>query len=430
MALQLISDAPFVGRNPIPPRAPLPADAAAYVDFTTGLHMTQAAAETGDTSSIALAPVSSTTLGYFYDQQGVIQRSQGNRWLRREFDALTGMPLGMRVDGPFTQRVVSAQRQVLTNGAAVGAIVAPAGAAPEAYQQWYSVAPLGAGEASLTFDTVAIATAGTFLYINVDVRAGGIVQVGSAGSGHANFNVRTGAIQAFDGARAQIIQRPGGAMTLHVRATVPAGGLENCAIYAASVAAMDTPKRGASGSGFEVISPRMFTGSGSQLPLAALWPETTSDTHAAEGVQPNYPGWSQSADFSVIATIRAGNLPQSNASLFTLNTGSTGVDLRLILAGTFGLLNRAGGGLLWDSGVRFVPGSLYRLGISRASGRLSVVLNGVGFETTTPTINGILRLATNSNTSLFHWSGHIEKTVFWADGRPQARLLQMMETWL
>ncbi|WP_304616985.1 hypothetical protein [Paracoccus sp. (in: a-proteobacteria)] len=429
MALQLVSDVSFPGRNPIPPRAPLPPDAAAYADFMTGLHLTPAGLATVDNTSPVFLTTASLTPGFYYDQDGVIQRTTAARWTRREFDARSGLPLGLRIEGAYTQRVVSSQRQVLTNGTAVGAVIAPSGSAAEPWQQWYSLTPSGAGEASVTFATSAIATAGTNLYTSIDARGSGIVQVGSAGTGHANFNLRTGQVQAFDGAAAQMIPRPGGIWTLFVRGLVPVGGLEDVAIYAASVAAMDTPKRGASGIPAEIISPRLYSAGAANRGWAHPWPDTATATHNAESLQPNYTGWTQNGDFSCVFSLRTGAIPGAAGSSFAV-LGTNGISIRAGGNGNMFVVNSANNQGIWDSGVPYRALTQYRVGISRTGDRVAVAINDRGFEIAGLSLGGVLRIGGAANTTTHEFVGWLEKAIFWVDGRPQARLLQMMETWL
>lgn len=428
MALQLVSDASFPGRNPIPPRAPLPADAAAYADFMTGLHITPAATSTVDNTSPVFLTTASLSAGYYYDEQGVIQRTTAARWSRREFDARTGLPLGLRIEGAYTQRVVSAQRQVLTNGTAIGAVITPSGSAAEPWQQWYALTPEGAGEASVTFTTSAV-TGGHSLYASIDARGSGIVQVGSAGNGHANFNLRTGEVRAFDGAFAQAIARPGGIWTLFVRGIAPAGGLDDGAIYAASVATMDTPKRGAAGIPTEIISPRLYTASAANRGWAHPWPDTATATHSAESLQPNYTGWTQNGDFSCVFSLRTGAIAGAAGSSFAV-LGSNGVSIRAGNNGNLALVNSANNQGVWDSGVPYRALTQYRVGISRTGDRVAVAINERGFEIAGLSLGGVLRLGGAANTTTHEFIGWLEKAIFWVDGRPQARLQQMMDTWL
>src|SRR5690606_8026246 len=166
MTLQLVTNTEFAGRQGIHARPPMPDDALAYADFCAGLHMDQTAASMESNAALVFGPISSVKPGYYYGRDN-IEFMSGTLWDRVEYSP-DGECLGLLVEGSYQNRVLSGQRQDLTAGTAVGAVISASGAAAQPWQQWYSLSPSGAGEASLTLDTSAVATAGAVLYAAVD----------------------------------------------------------------------------------------------------------------------------------------------------------------------------------------------------------------------------------------------------------------------
>ena len=159
------------------------------------------------------------------------------------------------------------------------------------------------------------------------------------------------------------------------------------------------------------------------------WPDTATPTHNAESLQPNYSGWTQNGDFSSVFSLRTGAIPGAAVSSFAV-LGTSGVSIRAGGNGNMFVVNSANNQGIWDSGVPYRALTQYRVGISRTGDRVAVAINDRGFEIAGLSLGGVLRIAGAANTTTPEFVGWLEKAIFWADGRPQARLLQLMETWL
>lgn len=262
-------------------RPPIPNDAVGYADFMTGLHMTQAAESVASNAAIVFGPVSSVKPGYYYGRDDIGYMS-GTLWERVEYGS-EGECLGLALDGGWTQRLIAAHRINLAAGTVVGAEVSLSGSAAEPYQQWYSIAPSGAGEASLTLSTVPL-SAGSYAYIVADVQGTGIVQIGArnaAVDAWVNVNLATGEVASGAGAAGQAVRRPAG-WSIYARVQVAAAG--DVRPYLASVEALATGKLGAAGRSLLARVPRVAGGVSATMPAPGLWPHTSSDAKAADNL--------------------------------------------------------------------------------------------------------------------------------------------------
>lgn len=432
MSLQQRTTGTFGFRQGLLARPPMPDDALAYADFCAGLHMSQTAESVSAGASLVFGPVSSIKPGYYYGRDN-IEFMSGTLWDRVEYGP-DGECLGLLVEGSYQNRVLPGQRQALTAGTAVGAVISASGAAAQPWQQWYSLAPSGAGEASLTLDTSAVATAGAWLYGAVDVRGGSFVQVGTAGTGYVNVDTRSGEVRAFDGASGRAIPRPGNSWTVSCRGIVPAGGLENAGLYVASVASLDAPKRGPAGAAFEVRAPRLDAATVAGLPRLGLWPHTSSDSHAADSLTPNITGLADTDDFTAIMRVRSGpsaSMTDAGLWLFTNANGSAGTELRFSSSNTLVLVDRRPSTVRWTSSQRYAPSRIYRMGISRSGGRLAIAVNGEAVSLDAGAAAGLMsRPLRGFDQSANQWAGHLQKTIWWAGGRSQAELIMLTDRWL
>lgn len=432
MTLQLVTNTEFGARQGLLARPPIPDDAAAYADFVTGLHMNQANANTDSNSNLVFGPVSSVKPGYYYGRDD-IEFMSGTLWDRVEYGP-DGECLGLLVEGSYQNRVLSGQRQDLTAGTAVGAVISASGAAAHPWQQWYSLTPSGAGEASLTLDTSAVATAGAWLYSAVDVRGGSFVQVGTAGTGYVNVDTRSGEVRAFQGASGRAIPRPGNSWTISCRGTVPEGGLENAGLYVASVASLDAPKRGPAGAAFEVRAPRLDAATAAGLPRLGLWPHASGDSHAADSLTPNIAGLADADDFTAIMRVRSGPSASRTGAglwLFTNANGTAGTELRFSTSNVLVLVDKGPTVVRWTSSQRYKPNQIYRFGISRSGGQLAIVVNGEAVSLDAGAAAGLMsRPLRGFDQSANQWAGHLQKTIWWAGGRSQAELIMLTDRWL
>lgn len=431
MSLQQRTTGTFGFRQGLPTRPPMPDDALAYADFCAGLHMSQTAESLSAGAALVFGPVSSMKPGYYYGRDN-IEFMSGTLWDRVEYGP-DGECFGLLVEGSYQNRVLPGQRQALTAGTAVGAVISASGAAAQPWQQWYSLAPAGAGEASLTLDTSAVATAGAVLYAAVDVRGGGFVQVGTAGAGYVNVDTRSGAVRAFEGASGRAIPRPGHSWTVSCRGIVPAGGLENAGLYVASVASLDAPKRGPAGAAIEVRAPRLDAATTAGLPRLGLWPHTSSDSHAADSLTPNIVGLADADDFTAIMRVRSGPSASRTGAglwLFTNANGSAGTELRFSSSNTLVLVDKSAA-VRWTSGQRYGPNCIYRLGIARTGGQLAIAVNGETVSLDAGAAAGLMsRPLRGFDQSANQWAGHLQKTIWWAGGRSQAELALLVERWI
>lgn len=429
MALQLTATGETFYGHGLLERPPLPDGAAAYVDFQTGLHITQADASMATNSALVFGPVSSVKSGYYYGQHD-IQFMDGTRWERIEYGS-DGHPLGMLMEGEYEQRLVPAHRRNLSAGTAVGAVVAADGVADEAYQQWYSLTPSGAGEASLTLSSSAVSTAGAFIYTLFDVRGIGVVQVGCGADGYINCDLSSGQYEAFDGASGTMIPRAAGGWTLRCISINPPGGLTDTAPYIASVNGLQAGRLSGAGQPFMARAPRLFASTSSSNSFTGLWPHETSDSHAPESLLPNIFGLSPTGDFTCTFRVLSGSSARTAASLLRLSSnGNDGMALRFSDSNKVVYASKNGNTVEWSGETMWAPDTIYCVGFSRTGNQIAISINGESVTfTSASSANLPMRLLTgfHGNNS---WDGHIQKAIFWPDGCGLRELAQRVDHWL
>ncbi|KGJ03256.1 hypothetical protein [Paracoccus sphaerophysae] len=412
-------------------RAPIPNDAVGYVDFLTGLHMTQAAESVATNASLVFGPISSVAPGYYYGKNDIAFMTN-KLWERIEYTA-DGECLGLLVDGDWTQRLNTEHRINLTAGAMTGASVAAVGAAAQPYQQWYAVTPSGSGEASLTLATSSV-SAGSYAYIAVDVRGSGIVQLGArnaAADAYVNVNLLTGEVVTGAGAVGQAMRRRDGWTVFACVAIAVAGDVQP---YMASVAALTTAKLGAAGLAFAARAPRVAAYGSATMPAPGLWPHTASSGKADDNLTQVTTMVADAADFTCVFRARSGwTKTRRSAGLFLWsNSGNSGTELRFGADNTLFLIDRNSGTPRWSFATRWKPETIYRVGVSRIGGVLSACVNGevATVDTGTVAADATPRLLRGFDTSANMWSGHLQKAIWWAEGRRQADLAALVEQWL
>ena len=411
-------------------RPPIPNDAVGYADFTTGLHMTQTAESLATNAALVFGPVSSMSPGYYYGKTDIGYMS-GTLWERVEYGP-DGENLGLAVDGGFTQRITSGQRIDLTAGTAIGAAVAASGTAAQPYQQWYSVTPSGAGEASLTLATDSV-SAGAYAYIAIDVRGSGIVQLGAknaAANAYVNANLLTGEVVTGAGAAGQMVRRRDG-WTVLARVQLAAAG--DVQPYAASVAAIDTTKLGAAGLAFEARAPRVAAYTSATLPAPGLWPHTSSSAKSADNLSQITGMVADAADFTCVFRARSGwTRSRASAGLFLWsNGGNSGTELRFSSTNTLVLIDRGSSTPRWTFAARWKPEAIYRVGVSRIGGVLSACVNGecATVDTGSVAADATPRLLRGFDVAANAWNGHLQKAIWWNAGRSQADLAALVDRW-
>ena len=413
-------------------RPPIPNDAVGYVDFTTGLHMTQSAESVASNAALVFGPVSSVKPGYYYGKDGNPAFMSGTLWDRIEYGP-EGNCLGLALDGGFTQRLIAGHRIDMTAGSKVGATVATSGVAVQPYQQWYAVSPVGGAEASLTLSTDSI-SAGAYAYIVADLDGAGVVQVGARNASvdaYVNVNLATGEIVTGAGAVGQAVRRSTGwSVYAQVRVSA-AGGLQP---YVASVATMATPKLGASGAAFSVRAPRVAAYTAGTLPAPGLWPHTSSDAKAADSMTQVTAMVADDADFTCVFRARSGwTAGRRAAGLFLFsNNGDSGSELRFTRTNTLCLIDRSSSTPRWTGNTRWKPQSIYRVGVSRIGGVISVCINGecATVDTGSVAADASPRLLRGFDAAVNAWAGHLQKAIWWGVGVSQARLAQMVDRWV
>ncbi len=433
MALQLRTLATFAAPSDIPARAPMPDDAAGYVDFTANLHMTAAAAEVSNASALVFSRDNTPRSGLYYGREGLAAGAH-TTWDRIEYDA-AGNPLGLLVEQTWTQIVTDAMRTNLALGTAVGAAVAASGMAEQPWAQWYAVTPSGAGEASLTLTTASV-TANHYVYIHFDVRGEGVVQVGlnDAGiTGFANFDLTAGEVYRSDTSTgASMIRRPGGGWTVMVR--LRWGGAAGVSHpYVASVASLTTGLRGASGRAFDLRAPRVAANASGGLPERSafeLFKRESDLIFPVAGLM------DLAGDFTCAFRARSGFFnDRSGASLFLLRNGTTsGTEIRFNATNTL-IARQTSGNLIVaeNPSIRWTPETIYRVGVSRRGSQIAVMVNDlhIGFDTGAAVADATPELFGSWDTSGSNsWSGHLQKCIWWSQGRAPADLAALVDRWL
>lgn len=422
MALQLKTSSPYLGRSDMLARPPLPDDAIGYADFTTGLHITQADASMADSAGIVLNPATKRQ-AYIYDRSGQIVQSAGGTWQGVEYGA-DGDPLGLSIYGAFTQALIAEHRSNLTAGTTVGVAVAASGAAAQPWQQWYSVTPSGAGEASLTLSAGTNRTRN--VYWVIDVRGTGIVQLGLKGAPNvrANFDLSTGVVSGNGGTVAQAIRRPGGAWSLAILGSIGATQMDPLA-YVASVNSITAGALGPAGVAFEARAPRVEVVTVTSYGNTRPWPPVNPDTfRTKDDLAPAPTMMEPAADFSVVFSARANSTASRlSEGLFHLAPA----ELRFASTNKLVLYS---GSVLWSGDTEWVPDRVYNVGFSRRGNLLSWSVNGETGEADVPaaadTLPYLLRSANNPE----QWSGHLRRVIWWADGRSSLALRDMADRWL
>lgn len=432
MALQLRTLATFAGPSDIPARAPMPNDAAGYVDFTANLHMTQAAAEVSNAAAVVFSRTETPRSGYYYGPAD-IEPAAHTLWDRIEYDE-QGTPLGLLVEDTWSQVVTDAMRTDLTLGTAVGATVALSAASADAWRRWWSVTPTGAGEASLALTTSSHAI-NEYSYVHFDVRGSGIVQIGVKNAdvpAYANVNLVTGEVFASDtNAPAQAKRRPGGGWTILIRVrAVTAGAMQP---YLASVAALTTTKLGAAGLPFEARAPRVSKSTNANLPERSFY---TLFTRAADVIAPVPALFDLAGDFTVAFRARSNWFASRNgAALALLSNGTTnGTEIRFNATNTL-IARQTSGNVVVTSNldIKWTPDTLYRVGLSRRGSQIDVAVNGrvMSFDTGAMVSDATPSLFGSWDTSGANgWAGHLQKAIWWAHGRAPADLAALVDRWL
>lgn len=427
MALQLKTSSAFLGRSDMLARPPLPDDALGYADFLTGLHITQADASMADTAGIVLSPAAKRQ-AYVYDRAGQIVQAAPGTWQGVEY-AADGEPLGLSVQGAFTQALIAGHRTNLAAGTAVGAAVAATGAASQPWQQWYRVTPSGAGEASLTLSAGATRTG--HVYWMIDVRGTGFVQLGFKGapSPRANFDLSTGVFAVSGGAVGQAIRRDGGAWSLGIHGPIGSTQIDPLP-YIASVDGLTAGSLGSAGAPFDARAPRVEVVTVASYANTRPWPPPNPDTfRTRDDLVPAASMMAAAADFSVVFSTRANSTTSrlSEGLLYLMPASGTATELRFASTNKLVLYS---GSVLWSGQTDWVPDRAYHVGFSRRGSLLSWSVNGETGEIDVPTAADstpyLLRSANNPEM----WSGHLRRVIWWADGRTPAALKALVDRWL
>lgn len=431
MALQLQTTVSGGTLGDLLARPPIPNDAVGYADFTTGLHMTQAAESLATNAALVFGPVSSVKAGYYYGKSDISYMS-GTLWERIEYGP-EGECLGLLIDGDWEQRLIAGHRIDLTAGSATGATVAASGTPAQPYQQWYSVTPTGAGEASLTLSTSSI-SANAYAYIVFDVAGAGIVQVGARNApadAWVNVNLATGEVASGAGAVGQAIRRRTGWSVL---ARVRMASAADAQPYVASVATLATAKLGAAGAVFQARAPRVSASTSATTPAPGLWPHTSSSTKAADNLSQITSMVADAADFTCVFRARSGwTRTRTSAGLFMLSNGGTsGTELRFSSANALVLIDRGSSTPRWTFAQKWKPEAIYRVGISRINGVISACVNGevASVDTGSVAADATPRLLRGFDTTANAWSGHLQKAIWWGFGVDAARLARMVDRWV
>lgn len=106
--------------------------------------------------------------------------------------------------------------------------------------------------------------------------------------------------------------------------------------------------------------------------------------------------------------------------------------LRFSSANQLVLVDRNASTPRWTGKTIYAPNREYRIGVARTGNRLAFCVND---EAATVDIgaalaNTVLRPLRGSDDNGQHWSGHLQKAIFWAGGRGQADLARLVDRWL
>lgn len=438
MALQIKTNETLLGSlGNIPTRAPLPDDALGLVDFTTGLHLTQAAMAGGRAANIVLDRTTSIiSSGWFYGRDG-IQAAEPKFWDRVEYGPV-GECLGLLVEAESTQRISRAQRVNLSTGIVTGAnlsAVTPAPAEPAA--QWWQLDPAGTAEASLQLGTGSVTQ--TRLLVSFEVRSAGgrYAQIGAkAGDANAwaNIDLSSGQITS-KGADVEAAATPstGGGWRVYAITRKSLSSLSDLQPYVASVAAADTGKLGAAGGAIQMRAPIVRVRSGEGLVPGSPYALASADTRNADSLQPVASLMTGAeADFTIAFRCLSGWAPtKRQAALFTLVAGAAPFELRYTLENQLRLTRALEGEVLAELAVPYMPDQTYRVGVSRSGNRLAVCVNDVTGEASSADLSNVTgwRLL-RGNDRARGWDGHLQKVVLWPGGRSAAELASLVRRWL
>lgn len=430
MALQLKTTATGGALGDILARPPIPDDAVGYADFLTGLHMTQDAESIAANASLVFGPVSSVKPGYYYGK-GDIGFMSGTLWERIEYGP-NGECLGLAVDGGFTQRIIPEHRIDLTSAATSGATVTASGTAAQPYHQWYTATPAGASEASITFATTTT-SANTYHYFAIDVQGAGVVQIGArnaADTAYVNVDLRTGEVVSGASAAGQAIRRATGWTVFGRFRTLAAADSQP---YIASVIDLGASKLAPAGQAFQARAPRVASYTTNTMPAPGLWPHTSSDAKAADNLTQITTIVPDADDFTCVFRALSGwTRTRTSAGLFLWsNSGSSGTELRATSSNTFALIDKGSSTPRWLFKQRWRPEAIYRVGVSRIGGVLSVCVNGEAATVDTGSVaaDATPRLLRGFDAATNGWNGHLQKAIWWAQGVNQAQLTQMVDRW-
>lgn len=438
MALELNTNEALLGSlGNIPVRAPLPDDALGLMDFTTGLHLTQAAVAGGRAANIVLnRSTSIMSSGWFYGRDG-IEAAAPNFWDRMEYGP-DGECLGLLVEPDTTQRISRAQRTDLSAGILTGATLATvAPPLPEPAAQWWQLTPAGGGEASLQLGTGSVTQ--TRLLVSFEVRSAGgrYAQIGTkAGDANAwaNVDLFTGEITSKGAdVEAAAVARPGGGWHVYAITRKNLSSLSDLQPYVASVAAADTGKLGAAGGAIQIRAPIVKVRSGEGLVPGSPYAHASADTRNADSLQPLTSLLSGAAtDFTIVFRCLSGWAPtKRQAALFTFVGGAAPFELRYTLENQLRLTRALEGEVLAELAVPYMPDQTYRVGVSRSGNRLAVCVNDVTGEASSADLSNVTgwRLLRGNDTAR-GWDGHLQKVVLWPGGRSAAELASLVRRWV
>lgn len=437
MALELKTQVTQMLASDIPARAPLPDDALALVDFTTGLQITQSDVRLGRAGNTIFNRSNSvSSSGWFYGSAD-IEMGSANFWDRIEYDA-DGRCLGLLMDGTQTQTVIRSHRTDLSLGTLTGAVLAAVTPAPaEAAAQWWELTPTGAGEASLQLATGSVTNFRLLVSFEIRTAGGRYAQIGTrAGDANAwaNIDLVTGEVTAR-GANVQAAarRRPGGGWTFYAITRKIESSLPDLQPYVASVASSDTGKLGLSGGAIQVRAPIVRTRNGEGLVPGAPYANASADSRNADVLYPQAALHSLSADFTCVFRARSGWAPsQLQAGLFSILTSGDPVQIRFRTDNTLAIVRSSESSVLAELPLSWEPDTIYRVGVSRQGNSLAVIVNGHAVEVEHADISGMTgwRLLRCNDQATGGWYGHAQKIVLWAGGRRPSELAAMVERWV
>ena len=438
MAVILRSDTAYQGAiADLPPvTAPMPGDAALYGDFVQDLYITQAYRGADYSKVLDTAGV----------RRRYLRNAAGDVFLaaaaspRPSYDA-SGRRNGFLVEGENQNHLALAQRADPSQAEAQGVTFAKAGAAAEAFNQWWDVTGTGTTGHNLVFGTEVSISSGNMMCFALEVQH----------VNHRYVQLSSGAAEdATDYANFDLVERKvtatgAGVSSAYIVPTLK--GMTLVVQYYDTIAGTERPTLSLVSSGTVAKQPANTAATTTvRIRLAKLRYLPTSGAQAAPLSPLPTTGTTEPDQIIPLATLvpTTGNwaflmqgttspwINKLGATIFTAGaSASAGLMIRFEGA-SLGLYSVAGGvnTLVHDFGVAYAPGMPLTVAVAREGNIFrAAVAGGKDYEgdLTAALANAAPRPFGNHFATTRAWDGFMTRLIGWNAARSRAQLLALVQ---